>query len=56
MIPDTDQIVDRRAENFCEEFAPRLDLPSKPTADPNSVAKRLFNEEAPPKRSFEDLF
>lgn len=60
-IPGTEQIADREACNFCDEFQLLGAGPTR-TADSSDVARRLFGDSdheqksAPPKDNFDDLF
>lgn len=43
MVPNTDYIADRQANNFCEEFKILGKSPEK-KVDPNDVERKLFGE------------
>ncbi len=57
LIPGTEPIADRAANNYCEEFAPSNQQTS-PKQVPADVEKKLFGESPPPssKNSFDSLF
>lgn len=60
MVPNTDYVPDRTANNFCEEFKLRGKGPEK-TIDPKDVSRRLFGEEEEKgpddhKKRFNNLF
>lgn len=56
MVPGTDYIADRTANNFCDEFQLLGKAPSA-KADPKDVSKKLFGDEGePPKKGFDSLF
>lgn len=61
LIPNTDYIADRKANNFCEEFKILGKAPEK-GVDPKDVAKKLFgddedeNKPKDPKDRFKNLF
>ena len=55
-IPGTEQIADREACNFCDEFS-LLTKASDQSASLEDVSKKLFGEGInQPKKSFDDLF
>lgn len=59
-VPGTEYISDRKAMNFCEEFA-LSGKPPLPKMDPDEVAHRLFGEKSElqkkdPKDFFNSLF
>ena len=55
-MPNTEPVTDRERHNFCEEFAPAIDLEEK-KRDVDEISKNLFNESEPLKKSdFNSLF
>lgn len=55
-VPGTDYVADRTKMNFCEEFK-ILGKPPKQGPDPKDVSRKLFHDDdAPKKKTFEDLF
>lgn len=55
-IPGTDDIADREACNFCEEFV-LLGAGPKKSANPDEISKKLFGEsQGESKKNFNDLF
>jgi hypothetical protein len=61
MVPQTDFVADREANNFCEEYKLLGKSPEK-QVDPKHVAQKLFGEpsaneiEKDPKKRFSKLF
>jgi len=61
MVPNTDYVADRTANNFCEEFKLLGKAPEK-KIDPQDIAKKLFGNDATekqsddPKKRFNNLF
>lgn len=56
LVPGTEYIPDRSKMNFCEEFK-AAGKPPKQGPDAKDVSKKLFgDDDAPKKKSFEDLF
>lgn len=62
MVPNTDYVADRAANNFCEEFKLLGKKESGNAVDPKTIAKKLFGDEKDqgqqkdPKKRFNDLF
>jgi hypothetical protein len=55
-IPGTEQIADREACNFCDEFTLKT-ATSSSKGSINDASRKLFGEEIEhPKKSFDDLF
>lgn len=60
LMPNTDYVADRSANNFCEEFKLLGKAPGK-GPDPREIAKKLFGEEVSgeedvdPKQRLKDL-
>lgn len=61
MIPNTESIADRTANNFCDEFKIFGKGPEQ-KINPNKIAKKLFrdedrlDDEIDPKKRFDNLF
>lgn len=53
MVPGTDHISDREANNFCEEFKLLGKAPDK-KINPKSVENRLFGEKTPENKADDD--
>lgn len=57
-VPNTEYVVDKEKNNFCEDFAPKDSLPNDPKIKKEDIAKKLFGndpDEDPPS-SFNFLF
>lgn len=55
MIPGTEYIADREAANFCDEFE-LLGLGPTKKQEVSERTKKLFGDDTPPKKGFQDLF